>query len=75
MTDNTIEIMDAGLDCLIENLGLVNAERFIATVKKENFDYTAWQREYFDRMRPGQIAEEAAEYARANPHEGRGKRL
>ena len=75
MTDNTIEIMDAGLDCLIENLGVVDAERFIAIIKKENFDYTEWQRNYFDRMKPGQVAEEAAAYAAEHPHEGKGIRL
>ena len=54
MTDKPLEIMDAGLNCLIENLGAVIAERFIAIIKKENFDYTVWQRDYFDRMKPGQ---------------------
>lgn len=75
MTDSTMDIMDAGLDCLIEHLGVVNAERFIATIKKEKFNYTVWQRDYFDRMQSGQVTEEAAVYAAEHPHEGRGVRL
>ena len=73
--DSTMELVDAGLDCLIESLGVVDAERFIAVIKKENFDYTSWQREYFDRMEPGQFAGEAAAYAGNHPHKGNGMRL
>ena len=69
---STVEIMDKGLACLVENLGIVNAEHFIATIKRENFDYTAWQREYFDQMKPGQVWEEAMEYAKSHPHKGKG---
>ena len=39
-----------GMACLVEKLGIVNAERFIATIKRENFDYTTWQREYFAQI-------------------------
>ncbi|MDR0639634.1 MAG: hypothetical protein LBG27_12165 [Spirochaetaceae bacterium] len=32
------------MNVLIENLGEVDAERFISIVKSDNFDYTKWQR-------------------------------
>lgn len=48
-----------------------NAERFIALIKNESFDYTVWQREYFDKMKPGQIWEEAVEYEKTHPHKGK----
>ncbi len=67
---NTIEIMDAGFACLVEKLGIVNAERFIALIKRDNFDYTVWQREYFDGMEPGQILEEAVEHEKEHPYKG-----
>jgi hypothetical protein len=35
---------------LIEKFGIVEAERFIALVIKEPFDYTEWQRTLFDGM-------------------------
>lgn len=43
----TVEIMTRGMDCLVREMGVVDAEYFIATVKRENFDYTKWHQEYF----------------------------
>ena len=37
---------------------------------QERFDYTEWQRKYFDRMTPEEIQKEAAEYAMKNPYTG-----
>ena len=39
------EIMDKGINCLIEKLGTVDTERFISVIIREKFDYTKWQRE------------------------------
>ena len=50
MMYSTAEIVDMGLECLVEKLGIINAEHFIATIKRERFDYTAWQREYFAQI-------------------------
>lgn len=75
MMYSTVEILDMGLECLVEKLGIVNAEHFIAAIKRENFDYTAWQREYFDQMVPGQVRREAREYAESHPHKGKGIRI
>jgi len=36
-----------GMRILAEQLGLVEAERFIALLRREPFDYTEWQREFF----------------------------
>ena len=35
----------AGMKLLIKELGIVNAERFIHSVKNDRFDYTEWQRD------------------------------
>lgn len=67
---NTVEIMDIGMECLVEKLGIVMAEQFIAAVKRENFDYTEWQRIYFDKLPKGQFMSSAVEYARENPYMG-----
>jgi len=32
---------------LVEQLGLVEAERFIALLRREPFDYTRWRQELF----------------------------
>ncbi|MDE6847250.1 MAG: hypothetical protein K2J99_16005 [Lachnospiraceae bacterium] len=73
--DNTVDIMDKGFACLVEKLGVINAERFIATIKRENFDYTVWRREYFDCMSLEDVSNEAATYAKKHPHQGRGSRI
>jgi hypothetical protein len=41
-TDN--EIRRDGWQALAERLGDVEAERFVALIQREPFDYTAWQR-------------------------------
>ena len=42
ITDNEIKIK--GFRVLFESLGEVEAERFIALILREPFDYTKWQR-------------------------------
>ena len=41
LTDS--EIKRRGFRVLIENLGDVNAEKFIRLISGEQFDYTTWQ--------------------------------
>lgn len=73
--NNAVEILDQGFACLVENLGVVNAEHFIVLIKRDNFDYTVWQRDYFDKMQPGKFAANAAAYAESHPYIGKGKIL
>ncbi|MGA1796707.1 MAG: hypothetical protein ACMUIL_12700 [bacterium] len=42
-TDTMIRI--EGMKALREKLGLVETERFISLIRRENFDYTEWQRD------------------------------
>ena len=73
--NNQVEILDQGFACLVEKLGVINAEHFIALIKRDNFDYTVWQREYFDKMQPGEFAANAAAYAKSHPYAGKGQIL
>ncbi len=41
--DRDAEIKREGMRILREKLGLVDAVRFIAMIKRNTFDYTAWQ--------------------------------
>lgn len=41
----------------------------------QGFDYTVWQRDYFDRMKAGEFASEASEYAESHPYTGKGRIL
>ncbi len=73
--NSAVELMDAGFACLVERLGVVDAERFVAMVKRDSFDYTLWRREYFDKMSLSQVSEEAFVYAKDYPHKGKGIRV
>lgn len=56
-----IEIMDRGIDCVIE------AEQFISVNNREKFDYTEWQRQRFASMGFDEFNEEAVAYSKENP--------
>lgn len=73
--NNVVDIMDQGFSCLVEKLGVVNAERFIAMIKRDSFDYTVWRREYFNNKSLDEINKEAVSYAEQHPHRGRGIRI
>ena len=75
MMTNTVEIMNRGMECLTEKLGVVDAEHFISIIIREKFDYTKWQRQYFDAMEPGEFHKKALEYAKNHPFEGNAERL
>lgn len=46
LTDTEIKL--TGVQALIASLGKVDAERFIALIQREPFDYTKWQRNLWD---------------------------
>jgi hypothetical protein len=39
------EIKRKGMEILVDRLGLVEAERFVALINHEGFDYTEWHRD------------------------------
>ena len=65
MKTNTL-IRNEGMEVLVKNLGLVEAERFIMLIQKEPFDYTEWQRDLFSDMTVEELSQKAAEYRRKN---------
>lgn len=73
--NNAVEIMDIGFACLVEKLGVVNAERFIAMIKRDTFDYTTWRKEYFKNMELEEIRAEAVAYDKSYPFKGSAVRL
>ena len=64
---NAVNILDQGFACLVDNLGVIDAEYFISLIKRDDFDYTVWQREYFDKMAVGEFAVKASAYAESHP--------
>jgi len=47
MIQNTAKdaIMIAGMNCLVEKLGVVEAEVFLTMIRENTFDYTEWRRD------------------------------
>ena len=45
-----LDLRNEGMKILINNLGQVEAERFISLIIREPFDYTEWQRGLFDTL-------------------------
>lgn len=72
---NTFELANEGMNCLRNNLGDVRAEAFIAMILREQFDYTQWRHDFFDKMAPGEFAQKAFEYEEEHPYTGKAIRL
>jgi hypothetical protein len=60
-------IKKEGMDCLVKSLGVLETEVFISSILRENFDYTEWQREYFDKQPLDNFLIKAKEYDQKNP--------
>jgi hypothetical protein len=57
LTDTEIKVR--GVEALISNLGLVEAERFIALINREPFDYTKWRRNLWEGETVNEISKRA----------------
>ena len=51
MNTSTIEVIDRGLRCLSENLGMRETEIFVSTLLRERFDYTKWRQSFVDSVK------------------------
>ena len=69
------DIARFGQDKSYVPLSFLEAEQFISIIIREKFDYTKWQRQYFDEIPPGKFHQEALEYAKAHPYSGTAEKL
>ena len=53
------EIKVLGFEILTRHLGLVEAERFIALIQREKFDYTQWRQSLFAGLSGEEISRQA----------------
>jgi hypothetical protein len=51
-----------GMRILAEQLGLVEAERFIVLMNREPFNYTEWQRDLYGDMSLDEFLKKATDY-------------
>ena len=75
LQQSSVEIMNRGMECLKDHMGIVDAEKFISLIIRERFDYTRWQRDFFDKMEPGEFGRKAVEYAQEHPFKGNANRV
>ena len=59
-------LKNEGMKVLAEQLGLVNAERFIALMIREPFDYTEWQRNLFKDVPLDTFLKDAMDFRTSN---------
>jgi hypothetical protein len=56
------EVKMLGLEKLNESLGIVDAERFVALIQRERFDYTKWRGNLFEGLSGREISKKAMEF-------------
>jgi hypothetical protein len=62
--NSKVELMDIGMKYLIERLGLLDAERFISMIIREQSDYTKWRQHYFGEITSEEFHKAAIEYGK-----------
>jgi hypothetical protein len=60
------EIKREGFEILSNHLGMIEAERFIALVQRERFDYTAWRKKIFPGLTGEEISKKAMSLQKTN---------
>ena len=55
------EIRLSGIQVLVQALGAVDAERFVALINRERFDYTEWRRTQWQDETVASLAAKARE--------------
>lgn len=71
MDTNTAQILEKGITCLHEHMGLVEMEIFISTIQRERFDYTKWHQHFADTMTEDMLDKMCRENAEKLPFKGK----
>ena len=67
MTDTEIKLK--GMKAILASLGEVGAERFVALIQREPFDYTKWQRGLWTEMPAAELRGHAMKFRKENKKE------
>lgn len=62
------EIRQLGMQALVQALGVVEAERFVASVSRDRFDYTEWRRTGLPELEVDALSREAARVSEQLDH-------
>lgn len=64
------EIKSKGFQLLAQHLGNVEAERFVALIQREPFDYTKWHQDMDEELSLEEISRKAMVQRRKNNEQG-----
>ena len=64
------EIKSKGFQLLAQHLGNVEAERFVALIQREPFDYTKWHQDMDEELSLEEISRKAMVQRRKNTEQG-----
>ncbi|EFI35184.1 conserved hypothetical protein [Desulfonatronospira thiodismutans ASO3-1] len=67
---NDTEIKEKGFQILAQHLGDVEAERFIALIQRESFDYTKWRQGIDEELSIEEISRKAMDLRNKNTEKG-----
>ena len=70
MSENNIALVSRCMDILCSQVGIVDAERFIYIMRSEAFDYTKWQRDYYDNISPDDLNAAVDRFSTENEFKG-----
>ena len=62
------EIRQAGMQALIEALGAIETERFLAALSRDRFDYTAWRQSGLPDLDINTLSDLATRYSATLDH-------
>jgi hypothetical protein len=61
-------IKKEAMELLVNALGVIETEVFITELQRGRFDYTEWQRDYFDKKYTlDEFLQKAAQYSKTHP--------
>ena len=70
MNAYALNVMDEGITCLREHLGVAKMEIFISTLQRNKDDYTKWHRHFVDTITDDEFDELCKISAERNPYAG-----
>ena len=71
MDYSTNQIIEKGISCLCEHLGIVEMELFISTIQREKFDYTKWHQHFVDTISDEEFDNLCKQSAEQHPFNGK----
>ena len=71
MEESSAMVINRCMDLLRTHVGVVDAERFLFYVRSDDFDYTRWQKEHYDKMSPDELKQMMAAHSKEHPFDGK----